>query len=133
MDRRILHFLLLAGFLLVSCGTSRRISSSTPTGFHQLTGIASYYSEEFNGRATASGEIFDMYELTAAHRTLPFGTILNVVNLDNGKEVQVRVNDRGPFVDDRVIDLSLGAAKEIDMIATGTARVAIEVVGSVSK
>ena len=69
-----------------------------------------------------------MHDLTAAHRTLPFNTVLRVTNLVNGKEVEVRINDRGPFVDDRVIDLSLGAAKEIDLISSGTAAVTLEVI-----
>jgi rare lipoprotein A len=90
--------------------------------------MASYYGREFNGRKTASGERFDMHKFTAAHRELPFGTMVKVTNLANGKTVVVRVNDRGPFKRDRIIDLSLAAGKAIEMMGTGTARVKIEIV-----
>jgi rare lipoprotein A len=89
-------------------------------------GNASWYGPGFAGRRTASGEIFDPGQLTAAHRTLPFGTVLRVTNLTNGLSVQVRINDRGPFKPDRVIDLSRAAAEEIDMIGSGLARVRVE-------
>jgi rare lipoprotein A len=91
-------------------------------------GIASYYGDEFDGRQTASGEIFDQDELTAAHKTLPFQTKVRVTNMSNGKEVVVKVNDRGPFVEGRIIDLSHAAAEKIGMIGTGTAKVRIEVI-----
>jgi rare lipoprotein A len=94
----------------------------------QLKGIASYYAEEFNGRTTANGETYDMHALTAAHRTLPFNTILRVTHLETRRSVLVRINDRGPFKDDRVIDLSLEAAKQIGLIANGTGPVALEVI-----
>ncbi len=90
-------------------------------------GVASYYADKFNGRKTSNGETYDMHQLTAAHRTLPFGTTVLVTNKSNGKNVTVRINDRGPFKDDRVIDLSLEAAKAIDMIGPGTAPVALQV------
>ncbi len=93
-----------------------------------LEGVASYYADDFHGKLTSNGETFNMHDLTAAHRTFPFGTRIKVTNLDNQKTVYVRVNDRGPFVDGRIIDLSLGAAKEISLIQTGTARVRLEVV-----
>src|ERR1700722_7282083 len=89
----------------------------------QMEGVASWYGEEFNGRLTASGEVYDMYALTAAHRTLPLGTVVRVTNLDNGKTVEVKVNDRGPFVKNRIIDLSKSACRELDMLESGTARV----------
>lgn len=92
-----------------------------------LEGIASYYAQDFHGKQTSNGELFDMNALTAAHRTFPFDTMVRVTNLSNNRTVVVRVNDRGPFVDGRVIDLSLGAAKEIGLIQTGTARVKLEV------
>lgn len=91
-------------------------------------GVASFYGKGFAGRPTASGETFDPSEMTCAHRTLPFGTWLRVTNLGNGKSVDVRVNDRGPFTGRRVLDLSEGAARHLDMIASGTAKVRIEVI-----
>lgn len=89
----------------------------------------SYYGEEFNGKPTSSGELFDMNALTAAHKTLPFGTLLEVTNLDNGKKVTVRVNDRGPFVDNRELDVSKGAAAQLGMLGTGTARASVVKIG----
>jgi rare lipoprotein A len=88
-------------------------------------GIASWYGRKFHGRATASGEIYDMHAMTAAHKSLPLPTWVRVRNLDNGKSIVVKVNDRGPFVDDRIIDLSYEAAKRLDMIGPGTARVEV--------
>lgn len=94
----------------------------------QMEGVASWYGEEFNGRLTASGEVYDMYAMTAAHRTLPLGTIVRVTNEDNGKTVEVKVNDRGPFVKDRIIDLSKSACRALDMMQNGTAHVKLDVV-----
>ena len=91
--------------------------------------FASYYGEPFHGRPTSSGEPFDMNAYTAAHRTLPFGTMVEVTNLENGKKVIVRINDRGPFVGNREIDLSRAAAEAIGMIGQGIARVSIKRVG----
>ncbi len=93
----------------------------------QLEGIASYYADDFHGRKTSSGEVYDMHALTAAHRTLPFKTIVNVKNLDNGRTIILRINDRGPFKDNRVIDISYKAALELGMISKGTAPVVIEI------
>jgi rare lipoprotein A len=93
---------------------------------YRETGTASWYGREFHGRTTASGEIFDMYGMSAAHRTLPLGTVIRVTNLDNNKSVTVTINDRGPFVKKRIIELSYGAAKELGFIAQGTAPVKIE-------
>lgn len=95
-----------------------------------FTGTASYYADKFHGRKTANGETFNMNDLTAAHKTLPFGTIVKITNLKNDKSVKLRINDRGPFVKDRIIDVSLAAAKELDMLGTGTAEVRIDVIGS---
>ena len=95
---------------------------------HELTGYASWYAGKFQGRLTANGEVFDTNQLTAAHRTLPFGTIVDVEHLGNGLTVRVRINDRGPFIDGRVIDLSRSAADSIRMTAEGVARVRITVV-----
>ena len=89
------------------------------------SGTASWYGNPFHGRKTASGEIFDMYALTAAHRTLPFNTIVTVTRLDNGVSVKVRITDRGPFAKNRIIDLSYAAAQKMGMIGTGTAEVKI--------
>lgn len=91
--------------------------------------FASYYGEPFHGRPTSSGEPFDMNAYTAAHRTLPFGTMVEVTNLENGKKVIVRINDRGPFVGNREIDLSRAAAEVLGMIGQGIARVSIKRVG----
>lgn len=90
------------------------------------TGSASYYANKFQGKKTASGEKYDQHKYTAAHRTLPFGTQLKVTNLKNGKSVVVTVNDRGPYSKDRLIDVSYVAAKALDMIQAGIARVEIE-------
>ncbi len=92
------------------------------------TGTASYYADEFNGKNTASGETYDMNDLTAAHKSYPFNTILKVTNLRNGKSVEVRVNDRMPPFKNRVIDLSFASAKWIDMINSGIQEVKIEVI-----
>jgi rare lipoprotein A len=94
-------------------------------------GIASWYGKEFDGRQTASGEIFDSSQLTAAHPTLPFGTILDITNQHNNKRVTVRVNDRGPFVSARIVDISRAAAEQLDIIATGTAPVLVESTGRI--
>jgi len=91
-------------------------------------GVASYYADEFNGKKTSNGETYDMHKMTAAHQTLPFNSMVRVTNQVNGKTVTVRINDRGPFKDNRVIDLSLAAAKAIDLIGPGTASVRLEVV-----
>nr|HDM59121.1 septal ring lytic transglycosylase RlpA family protein [Bacillota bacterium] len=92
-------------------------------------GYASWYGGKFHGRRTANGETYDMFAMTAAHRTLPFGTIVRVTNLENGRSVVVRINDRGPFTDKkkRIIDLSLGAARQLGMLKTGVAKVKLEV------
>ncbi|HXB72714.1 MAG TPA: septal ring lytic transglycosylase RlpA family protein [Candidatus Acidoferrales bacterium] len=92
------------------------------------TGIASWYGKPYDGRPAADGEIYDMEKLTAAHRTLPFNTWVRVYDLDTNKTVEVRITDRGPFVGGRIIDLSHRAAREIEMIGPGTARVRVEVI-----
>ncbi len=94
-----------------------------------ISGVASWYGPGFHGRKTASGERYNMNALTAAHKTLPFGTRVRVTNRNNGKSVVVKINDRGPYVGGRVIDLSRGAARSIGMIGTGTAKVTVEVLG----
>ena len=124
---RLLPRLALATLALLSsaCASHRY---TQPTHGERQRGVASWYGEPFHGRATASGEIYDMHQLTAAHRALPLGTVVDVTNLDNGRHVQVRVNDRGPFKKGRVLDLSYAAAKELDMIGEGLARVELQVV-----
>lgn len=92
------------------------------------TGVASWYGDAYHGRATASGESFDMYALTAAHRRLPFGTWVRVENLDNGRETVLRINDRGPFVEGRVLDVSRQGAEELGIVGSGTAEVRVVVV-----
>jgi rare lipoprotein A len=91
-------------------------------------GFASWYGDEFHGRPTASGEIFDMHGISAAHRTLPFGTVVEVTNLNNGRRLDVRINDRGPFVRGRILDLSKAAAAQLDMVVAGIARVELRIV-----
>ena len=113
----VLGLLLLSG--CASSGTHR--TGGGPSTLER--GVASWYGPGFDGRMTASGERYDMHALTAAHRTLPFGTLLEVRNLDNGLTTQVRINDRGPFKKDRILDLSLTAARAIGMVGPGTARV----------
>ena len=94
------------------------------------TGLASWYGKPYHGRAAANGEIYDMETMVAAHRTLPFGTEVRVVDLDNGKTVDVRIIDRGPFVAGRIIDLSHAAAEAIDMIGPGLARVRLDILSA---
>jgi rare lipoprotein A len=98
---------------------------------YRETGIASWYGKELHGKQTANGEVFDMYGLSAAHRTLPLGTFVRVTNLDNFKSITVRINDRGPFFKSRFLDLSYGAAKELGFVSQGTARVKIETIEAV--
>jgi rare lipoprotein A len=95
---------------------------------HVLHGLASWYGDKFNGRHTASGERFDMYAMTACHPTLPFGTVVRVVNLDNHRSVVVRITDRGYLYEGRIIDLSYGAAKKLEMTEAGLAKVQLEVI-----
>ena len=102
------------------------VAPSTVGELYRETGIASWYGKEFHGRKTASNEIFDMYGISAAHRTLPLGTVIRVTNLDNFKSIKVKVNDRGPFVKTSILDLSLGAARELGFVEQGTTRVTIE-------
>jgi rare lipoprotein A len=127
--RTLLQCLLVTG-LVVSC-TSRSAAPppTAPSPAPSLRiqyGLASWYGRERHGRRTASGEIFDSNQLVAAHRTAPFGTYAMVTNLANGRTVQVRINDRGPAVAGRVIDLSYAAAHQLDMVHVGVTRVKVE-------
>ena len=127
-------FLLCLLVLLSACSgkhvhVSGSRSASPPAKASELEGLASYYVEPYHGRRTANGEVFDTYHaMTAAHRTLPFNTVVRVQNTSNGKEVEVRINDRGPFITGRIIDLSLRAARVIDIVRTGMARVKLKIV-----
>jgi rare lipoprotein A len=122
----------LAMLAAAGCGPSRPVRANVPAGPVPVAGvwveqgIASWYGLPFNGRHAADGSIYNMNQATAAHRTLPFGSILRVTNLDNGKQTEVRVTDRGPFVRGRIIDLSFAAARSVDMVGPGTARVKLE-------
>lgn len=101
-----------------------------PSGYTE-EGNASWYGAPFHGRRASNGETYDMYKLTAAHRTLPFETMVRVTNTNNGKSTVVRITDRGPFVDNRIIDLSLAAAREIELIGPGVGPVRVEVLGGI--
>jgi rare lipoprotein A len=126
--------LVIAGVLAIvasGCGRKKHARVAplpAPAAASVEEGVASWYGHPYHGRPSASGEIYDMEKLTAAHRTLPFGAWVRVLNLDNQKRVDLRINDRGPFVAGRVIDISHAAAREIAMIGPGTARVRVEVI-----
>jgi peptidoglycan lytic transglycosylase len=111
----------------VSCASMPRTGIDYPIGYRE-TGVASWYGKQFHGRPTANGEIYNMYGLTAAHRLMPLGTVVRVTDRENGRSVTVKVNDRGPFIHGRILDLSYGAAKHLGMVESGTAPVAIEVI-----
>jgi rare lipoprotein A len=120
---------------ITGCASPRRTPgapSRSPEGASMsvTVGVASYYGAAYQGKPTASGEIYDMNRLTAAHRTLPFGLNVRVTNLSNNRCVVVRINDRGPFVRERIIDLSLAAARELGFVAAGSATVRVEVLGA---
>ncbi|MDR5906730.1 septal ring lytic transglycosylase RlpA family protein [Franzmannia qiaohouensis] len=116
--------LLSLAVLLAGCA-SREGARQSGAGVASEEGIASYYADRYHGRQTASGERFDQRALTAAHPSLPFGTRVRVTHLDNGRETVVRINDRGPFVRGRIIDLSRRAAEELDMLRSGVAPVRV--------
>ena len=126
--RRLLFFI-CAVVILSACGHKKvQVKAPASLSSSDLEGLASYYAEPYHGRKTASGEIFDTYRgFTAAHRTLPFNTLVRVTNTRNGRGVDVRINDRGPFVDGRVIDLSVRAARDIDLVRPGVAPVKLKV------
>ncbi len=133
--RRPIHagFALLALALMLLAGCSHHPAHvNTPLAPARLgtteTGVASWYGFPYHGRRAASGEVYDMQQLTAAHRSLPFQTWVEVTNLSNGKQVDVRINDRGPFAKGRILDLSQAAARDIDMLRAGTARVRLKVI-----
>src|SRR5947199_10659889 len=142
---RIGAFWLIAALAITGCGHRKRARvaatppppARTPRGAaaavavpvgHTETGMASWYGHPYHGRQAANGEIYDMEKMTAAHRTLPFGTWVRVNNLENNKTVDVRIIDRGPFIGGRILDLSHAAAVSIAMIGPGTAKVKITVI-----
>jgi len=125
----------LVRFLAIAVCASLGACSWIPKGESGLDvgikdrGMASWYGEQFHGKLAANGEIFDMSALTAAHRTLPLGSMIRVVNLQNGKHVRVRINDRGPYVNGRILDLSYAAAARIGMVQGGVSVIQLEVIG----
>jgi len=129
--RTLLRCLLIAS-LLTSC-TRQHVSAPAATppvpALRIQYGLASWYGRERQGQRTASGELFDSAQLTAAHRTAPLGTYALVTNLDNGRTVWVRINDRGPSTGERVLDLSYAAARQLGMVRTGVTRVKVEFLG----
>ena len=129
--KKVVLICLMAAFaasLLAGCNPYRKELSQNPLETGPQKGYACYYGKEYNGRQTASGETFKNSEMTAAHRTLPFGVKVKVTNLKNNKSVVVRINDRGPFDRDRIIDLSYAAAVALDMVKDGVVPVVVEVV-----
>lgn len=132
-------FYILVSLIFFGCSSTTRFSGSNDNSVNNTrikntnvleieTGTASFYADEFDGKKTANGEVYDMNDLTAAHPSLPFNTIVKVTNLSNGKSVEVRINDRMPLFKGRIIDLSLAAAKRIEMINTGIQEVKLEVI-----
>ena len=143
MHKYILPIIIsLSGVILVvNCSSSPRYTTgsrsrsnlvkkvnSTAKSKKILKGISSYYGEDFHGKLTANGEVFDMYGLTAAHKTLPLNTIVRVTNLENKKSLILRINDRGPYVKGRMLDCSYGAALKLGFIGNGTTKVKVEVI-----
>jgi len=131
---RIIRCALCLAIFLTVCACARREVRYEPFEPRKMVqyrevGIASWYGEDYHGRKTANGEVYDMYAMTAAHRTLPFQTRVRVTNLENGKKTELRINDRGPFIAGRIIDLSYSGARLIGMLGTGTAKVNIEAIG----
>ncbi len=124
--KKILILLCVLSVLATACHRKTAPSSSGNGKLITETGYASYYSDNLIGHSTANGETYSATKFTAAHRKLPFGTTVTVTNLANGKSVTVRVNDRGPFVSGRIIDLSKAAARQIDMIGPGIVKVKIQ-------
>ena len=119
-----LPIFLLIVLLIFAC----RTSGNNPSKKIKSMGFASYYHDSLHGKKTASGERYDRDKLTAAHKSLPFGTRIRVSRIDNGKSVNVRINDRGPFIEGRIVDLSRKAAKRIDLLREGITKVRIEVI-----
>ena len=125
VDRFLPRHLILAAISIAVCGLPACTKKTTAPNPQVQTGVASWYGRPFDGRLTANGETFDMTKMTAAHRTFPFGTVLKVENLTNGKQSEVRINDRGPFVQGRIIDLSQAAAQSISMPGIADVRLTV--------
>jgi rare lipoprotein A (peptidoglycan hydrolase) len=139
MNRRILRLFSLIILLtlgLISCAGSDKIVSSEvvmkqkiPNAVGDIQyGVSSYYAEKFHGKRTANGEVYDMYGISGAHQTLPLNSIVKVTNLENNKELVIKVNDRGPFTKERIFDCSYGAAVKLGFISKGTAIVKVEII-----
>jgi len=132
--KRLIIGCAVAGLIALSPKSEAKLSGSlllaglnvAPSEEHE-TGLASWYGEEFQGNTTASGEAYDLNGLTAAHHTLPFGTTIRVTNLRNHKSILLRVNDRGPYLGERMLDVSWAAAQQLGFVQTGTAQVRVEV------
>lgn len=127
-NQAVLCTLTVAGMLLGACSWIPKGTAEFDVGIKDR-GVASWYGEQFHGRPAANGEIFNMEAMTAAHRTMPLGSIVRVVNLANGKHLHVRITDRGPYVNGRILDLSRAAAVELGMEQGGLAHVQVEIVG----
>ncbi len=143
------NVILILFLIIIGCASSPRYGTSISSNFKKssnkndisnnkknknvkhrkiIKGISSFYAEDFHGKLTANGEIYDMYGLTAAHKTLPLNTICRVTNLTNDKSLILRINDRGPYIKGRILDCSYGAAKKLDFINEGTTNVKIEII-----
>ncbi len=150
LSKRCISVILCCSLGLIACSTPAperrppaKDRSYTVYGkrYHPLTtadgyeekGVASWYGNDFHGKLTSNGEVYDMYSMTAAHKTLPFDTVVRVTNLENGRQALVRINDRGPFVKDRIIDLSLKGAQELGIENKGTTFVSLEALGKERK
>ena len=118
----------MAGTLTCKKQTLHLKAEKKPAAKHNLNGTASWYGPRFHGKKTASGEIYDQNKLTAAHKTVPLGSKARVTNLDNGNTVEVEINDRGPFIEGRIIDLSRAAARALGFVESGTAPVRVELI-----
>ena len=131
--KKLFPFLIL---LAMGCASTKAVSYRPFEPGKEIryreVGWASWYGEDYHGRRTANGEIYDMYAMTAAHRTLPFNLQVRVTNLENGKKADFRINDRGPFISGRIIDLSKSGARELGILDSGTAKVAVEATGWVA-
>jgi len=137
----MIRLILISSILIVSCGSSiaygdyvdttgwsRKQIESIKNHPKTQIGIASYYGKKFHKKRTANGEIFNMYKVSAAHKSYPLGTKVRVTNLENGKSIKLVINDRGPFVKGRIIDLSYKAARKLDFVNQGTTKVRIDVI-----